>query len=151
MAKKDKSIRYYEATGRRKEAVARVRLYIAGKDKTANINGVKVKQGDMLVNNKPIQQTFPALSDKVQYLTPFKLTNNEERFAVSVLVRGGGKKGQLDAVILGFARALEKTDKETIRPILKKQGFLTRDARIRERRKVGTGGKARRVKQSPKR
>lgn len=149
--KKEKSIHYYEATGRRKEAVARVRLYIVGKDKTATIGGAKVKQGEMIVNSKPISTVFASLQEKTQYLYPFKLTNNEERFAVSILVRGGGKKGQLEAVIHGCARALEKSDKETIRPILKKEGLLTRDPRVRERRKVGTGGKARRVKQSPKR
>lgn len=70
---------------------------------------------------------------------------------MTFFVQGGGKKGQLGAIIHGLARAIEKTDKETLRPILKKAGLLTRDSRTRERRKVGTGGKARRVKQSPKR
>ncbi len=149
--KKVKNIQYYESTGRRKEAVARVRLYIVGKDKTVTINGNKLKQGQILVNQKSIDELFPSLSDKTRYLNPFKITNNEERFAVSILVKGGGKQGQLEAIIHGIARALEKTDKETIRPILKKASLLTRDPRTRERRKAGTGGKSRRVKQSPKR
>lgn len=151
MAKKTKSIHYYEAVGRRRESVARARLYICGKDKTATIGGAKVKQGEILVNKKPIDSLFPSIQDKTRYLVPFKLTSNEERFASTVLVRGGGKQGQLEAVILAFARALEKSDKETNRPLLKKAGLLRRDPRIRERRKVGTGGKSRRVKQSPKR
>lgn len=150
-AKKEKTIHYYEGTGRRKEAVARVRLYIVGKDKTATVNGAKIKQGEIVVNKKPVDTFFHSLQEKIQYLAPFKLTNNEERFAVSVLIRGGGKKGQLEALIHGVARALEKSDKETLRPLLKKEGLLTRDPRVRERRKVGTGGKSRRVKQSPKR
>ncbi len=59
--------------------------------------------------------------------------------------------GQLDAIVLGIARVLNEYDKEKYRPVLKTKGYFTRDARIRERRKVGTGGKARRKKQSPKR
>jgi len=70
---------------------------------------------------------------------------------ISVNVTGGGVMGQLDAVTHGIARALAKVDKEEFRPVLKKAGLLTRDSRIRERRKVGMGGKARRKKQSPKR
>jgi small subunit ribosomal protein S9 len=151
VAKKDKTLHFYEGVGRRKEAVARVRLYIVGKDKTATIGGAKVKQGEMVLNKKPIDVLFSSMQEKTRYLAPFKLTNNEERFAVSILVRGGGRQGQLEAVIHGIARALEKSDKETLRPLLKKEGLLTRDSRVRERRKVGTGGKARRVKQSPKR
>ena len=151
MVKKTKNILYYEAIGRRREAVARVRLYITGKDKTASVGGIKLKQGDIMVNDKPIQSVFPALFETTQYLRPFKITLTEERFAVSIHVRGGGKKGQLGAIIHGLARAIEKTDKDALRPLLKKEGMLTRDPRTRERRKVGTGGKARRVKQSPKR
>ena len=151
MVKKVKNILYYEAVGRRREAVSRVRLYIVGKDNTVTIDGLKVKKGEIIVNKKPIEQVFSSLQEKIQYLNPFKITQSEERFAVSALVKGGGKNGQLGALIHAIARALEKTDKETMRPILKKSKLLTRDSRIRERRKVGTGGKARRVKQSPKR
>jgi small subunit ribosomal protein S9 len=151
MPKKTKDIHYYEAVGRRKEAVARVRLYIVGKDKSATINGTKVKQGEIIVNKMPLNKVFPAISEKPYFTQPLKLTNNEERFAISIIVRGGGRYGQLDAISLGLARALEKVDRETFRPPLKKAGLLTRDPRVRERRKVGTGGKARRAKQSPKR
>ena len=78
------------------------------------------------------------------------LTNSLDRFAIVVKVNGGGKEGQLDAVSLGISRAMLKVDDAT-RLVLKKEGLLTRDARVRERRKVGTGGRARRKKQSPKR
>jgi len=73
------------------------------------------------------------------------------KYYVTVKVVGGGKNGQLDAVVHGIARAFDKADREKFRPPLKRAGLLTRDARVRERRKVGTGGKARRKKQSPKR
>ena len=143
---------YVESVGKRKSAIARVRLFSArGKDKSITIDGITIKQGEIFVNKKPIEQLFPSRAHKVRYLSPLKMVNAEGRFAISVLIKGGGTEGQLDALVHGLARALEKSDKETIRPTLKKAGFLTRDARIRERRKVGTGGKARRKKQSPKR
>ena len=149
--KKTKSITYYEAVGRRREAVARVRLYIVGRDKTATVGEQKIKEGEVFVNNKPADLYFPLAIHKARYLIPLELTDSLKRFAVSVLVRSGGKNGQLDAMVHGLARALEKVDKETYRPVLKKASLLTRDPRARERRKVGTGGKARRQKQSPKR
>ncbi|MBI4225967.1 30S ribosomal protein S9 [Candidatus Roizmanbacteria bacterium] len=151
MPKKTANIKYYESVGRRKEAVARVRLYILGKSNSASVGGMKIKAGEIFVNKKPISQVLPAIQEKNSYLLPLKLTQNENRFAVAIHVKGGGRTGQLDAIAHGLARAIEKADKETYRPILKKRGLLTRDARIKERRKVGTGGKARRKKQSPKR
>ncbi len=156
MAKKTKNIKYYEAIGRRKEAVARVRLYIAGKGKAITINGdkqtsLKIKAGEIYINKKPITEVFPAPQEKARYLFPLKLTDCLDRFAISILVEGGGRNGQLDAIVHGIARALNLADKESFRPIVKKYGLLTRDPRERERRKVGTGGKARRMKQSPKR
>jgi len=151
MAKKSKNLQYYESVGRRKEAVARVRLYIVGKEKTVTVNENKIKAGEVYINNKPAEKTFSKIDEKITYLKALQLTNNENRFAVSILVKGGGKNGQLESVALGIARAIEKSDKEQYRPILKKQRLLTRDSRTRERRKIGTGGKARRAKQSPKR
>lgn len=145
MAKKAKDLKYYQAIGRRKTAVARVRLYLTGS------NSLKIKPGEIIVNNKPIKEFFPDKTDQEKYPFPLKLTNNLDRFAISILVQGGGKSGQLDAIIHGLARAIEKVDRDQYRPFLKKAGLLTRDPRVRERRKVGTGGKARRVKQSPKR
>lgn len=151
MARKTKGLQYYEGVGRRKAAVARVRLYITTKEKMATLDGVKIKSGEIYVNKKPINVFFPSAAERSKYLMPLKATANLERFGISIFLDGGGKSGQMDAIILGISRALERSNKEQYRPILKKQGFLKRDARIRERRKVGTGGKARRAKQSPKR
>jgi len=151
MVRKIKDLKYYEAVGRRKEAVAVVRLYIVGKDKDVTVQGNKIKAGELFFNKKPIEVAFPLAYQKAQYLLPLKLTNNLDRFAISIISSGGGINGQLDAIILGLSRAIQIIDRETFRPVLKKQGLLTRDPRARERRKVGTGGKARRQKQSPKR
>jgi len=150
MARKSEKIKYYEGIGRRKSAVARVRLYIVGKQKEISFADLKIKTGEIYVNKKPINQYFPGEVAKIKYTQPLKLTESLDRFAISVQVKGGGKTGQLDAVIHGISRALELVDKN-YRPILKKKDLLTRDARVKERRKVGTGGKARRKKQSPKR
>jgi len=151
MVKKTKNVQYYEGVGRRKTSIATVRMYIVGKDKTAQVGDRKMKVGEIMVNDMRIEEVFPALHQKVQYLRPFKIAGAEDRFCVTVHVRGGGVNGQLDAVVHGISRALEKTDKEAIRPLLKKEVLLKRDPRARQRRKVGTGGKARRAKQSPKR
>lgn len=150
MRKKSATLKYYEATGRRKSATARVRLYLVSKEKEVDISGIKIKKGEIYVNKKPAEVYFPNETAKIRYLLPLKLTNSLDRFAISVQVKGGGKNGQLEAMILGISRALVLVNKE-FRPILKKEKLLTRDARVRERRKPGTGGKARREKQSPKR
>ncbi len=151
MAKKTKDVQYYEGIGRRKRSIARVRLHLVSKDKIAAVGDKKLKAGEIYLNDKPIQQTFPSLHEKEYYSIPLKLTNSLDRFAVTVKISGGGKKGQLDAIVHGLSRALELVDKETFRPLLKKEGLLTRDPRKKERRKVGKGGKARKAKQSPKR
>lgn len=150
MAKKTLQPKYYEGIGRRKSSTARVRLYVLAKESELSLSEAKIKKGEIFVNTKNITTFFPSEIEKKRYTLPLSLTENEKRFAISVHIRGGGKSSQLDALILGLARALEISDK-TYRPILKKDGLLSRDARIKERRKVGTGGKARRQKQSPKR
>ncbi|MFA9288800.1 MAG: 30S ribosomal protein S9 [Weeksellaceae bacterium] len=150
MVKKTKALKYYEAVGRRKESVARVRLYITAKDNTAAIADQTVKAGEILVNNALIDRLYPLNADKMRYMLPLTLTNAADRFAVSIRVSGGGKKGQLDAIMHGLSRALVLVDEEN-KSLLKTQGLMTRDSRKKERRKVGTGGKARRQKQSPKR
>jgi len=119
MPKKTKEIKYYQAVGRRKESVAIVRLYIVGKNESVDVDNLKIKRGEIFVNGKPIESIFNSIDEKTIYLRPLKLTENQDRFAISIKVSGGG--------------------------------LLTRDPRTRERRKVGTGGKARREKQSPKR
>jgi small subunit ribosomal protein S9 len=151
MAKKEKNIQYYEATGRRKEAIARVRLYIATKAKDVTIKGVKVGQGQIMVNEKPVEQYAPNAYDKQRILKPLLMTNNDARFAVTIKTVGGGKNGQIEAIAHGISRALCLVDSEEYRPTLKSHGMLKRDPRARQRRMVGTGGKARRAKQSPKR
>ncbi len=150
MAKKKTEQTYFEGIGRRKSAVARVRLYLVDGKSDMMVNKIKIKKGDVLVNSKTAQEYFPHAYQKVAYEKPFALTETVARFAVVAKVVGGGTESQLEAVSLGASRALLKVD-DSLRPSLKKEGLLTRDSRIRERRKVGTGGKARRKKQSPKR
>jgi len=134
---KTKKPAYIYAIGRRRTATARVRLYR--------------KKGDILVNDKPITQYFPGELNAQLYLEPLRVCNLIDKYSATIKVAGSGKKGQLGAVIHGLARTLDKVDKDKFHSLLKKKGFLTRDPRARERRKIGTGGKARRQKQSPKR
>lgn len=146
----DSSLSYYEAVGRRREATARVRLYVV-KDGSVKIGDVEVAKGAIVVNGRPAENYFPGEVYKKMYQEPFRTTNTMNRFAISVKVTGGGLVGQLGAVIHGISRALEKVDKDKFRPILKKRGFMKRDPRAKERRKAGRAGKARARKQSPKR
>lgn len=128
---------YTEGVGRRKQAVARVRIY-----KT---------EGDFIVNNCLVSDYFADIPlAKKRYNLPFELTKTQDVFAVTIKVEGSGKTAQLDAVIHGLARALEKYDPQ-FRTFLKEQDLLTRDPRAKETRKPGRGGKARRKRQSPKR
>jgi small subunit ribosomal protein S9 len=141
---------YVFAVGRRREAVARVRLYQSLKE-DQKFGETPVKKGDILVNAMPATEYFSGEVNRYLYSEPLRITNTQNKFTWTIQVDGGGKAGQLKAVIAGIANALNKLDKDAYRATLKKKGFLTRDARVRERRKVGTGGKARREKQSPKR
>lgn len=142
---------YMYATGRRKEAVARVRLYKYVKEDLV-WGDMPVKKGEILINEKPITEYFSGIVERHLYTEPLRITNaHQNNYAFTIKVAGGGPAGQLDAVIAGISNVLQKLDPEKYRPILKKNGFLTRDARIRQRRNIGTGGKARRQKQSPKR
>lgn len=125
------STKYTFAVGRRKSASARVRLY----------KGV----GENMINGKKIIEKLAELAK------PFKLTDTEGKYFFTAKVAGGGKEGQVEAIIHGIARAFVKLNPEKFRVILKKNNLLTRDSRERQRRMVGTGGKARRKKQSPKR
>jgi len=128
---------YIYAIGRRKSSSARVRLYKGKKES--------------LVNGELIGKYFPGAVMRAKWEKPFILTKTLSNYYVTVKVVGGGKMGQLDATVLGISRALNLLDRDKFRPPLKKAGLLTRDARVRERRMVGKGGKARRKKQSPKR
>ncbi len=124
------------AVGRRKNASARVRLFKGKGESTAN--GVS------------IDKYFPGPVNYDVWSRPFRVLDVSDRYYVSAKVVGGGKKGQVDAVAHAIAKALVKENAEFKKP-LREAGLLTRDARVRERRKVATGGKARRKKQSPKR
>ncbi len=135
--KKTNNKGYIFAIGRRKEAVARVRLF-AGK-------------GETLVNGKPIAKYFSTEIQKSYYEKPFRLTKTESKYFATIKVDGSGKKGQLDAVVHGLSAALNLANKEEYRPILKSANLLTRDARVKERHKYGRAQKARKGKQSPKR
>ncbi|KKP60041.1 MAG: 30S ribosomal protein S9 [Candidatus Roizmanbacteria bacterium GW2011_GWA2_34_18] len=151
MAKKTKDINYYEAVGRRKQSVARVRLYLPKKKGEVLVNKLNIKAGEIYINGKSLEKSALKSYEKNFLSLPLTLTKNQDRFAVSILISGGGTTGQLDAMVHGIARALLIVDNETYRPLLKANGLLTRDPRKKETRKVGTGGKARRMKQSPKR
>lgn len=140
---------YVFATGRRKEAVARIRLYEAVREGLMWGERV-ISKGDIIVNEKPIAEYFSGDVMQARYTEPFRVANLVNKHTFTIRVAGGGPSGQLDACVAGIANVLSKLNPET-RDLLKKKGFLTRDSRIRERRKVGTGGKARRAKQSPKR
>lgn len=145
-----KKYSYYAAVGRRKESSARVRLCI-GLDGVVTLKDRVLKHGDIIVNGRPIEQYFAGEVAKKIYLEPFRTTNTIGRFAVIATIIGGGLMGQMDAFIHGASRALVLVDKEKFHAILKKRGFMTRDARTRERRKAGFAQKARARKQSPKR
>lgn len=150
MDAKNKKRDFIYAIGRRREAVARVRLYEHIKD-DLSWNDTPVKKGDILVNGKLITEVFGDAIRRHIYAEPFRVTNTANRYAITVKVDGGGLNGQLQAIVHGISQALALVEDKKHRTVLKTKGFLTRDARVRERRKVGTGGKARRAKQSPKR
>ncbi|MFH2085708.1 MAG: 30S ribosomal protein S9 [bacterium] len=135
---------YTYAVGRRKTANARVRIY-----NSATVPGSDGVQ--MTVNGKPAEVYFPGETAKATYRKPFIITETLTKMSVSVVVAGSGKMGQLDATVHGIARALSLLDRDKYRATLKTAGLLTRDARAKQRRMIGTGGKARRTKQSPKR
>ena len=131
--------KYVYAVGRRKTAVAQVRIY----------NKDKATEKDYIVNGKVMNEYFPTSHEWDFFKEPIILTGSEGKVAVSVLVKGGGLSGQAQAIRLGIARALTKIDKD-LRPILKSSGLLTRDARVVERKKPGLR-KARRRPQWSKR
>jgi len=125
----------YQATGRRKTSVARVRL-IPG-------------EGRIIVNGKPVEQYFPSPMMRASLILPLELTNAADKYDAVVLVHGGGISSQAGAIRHGIARALLEVDSE-FRPTLKKAGLLTRDPRMKERRKYGLK-KARKAPQFSKR
>ncbi len=124
-----------QATGRRKESTARVRLRDGG--------------GQMTLNGKALEVYFPTMAQRMRVMEPLQLTNTQGRYDIDAKLEGGGVTGQVDALRLGISRALVELDPE-LRPTLKKSGLLTRDARRVERKKYGLR-KARRAPQYTKR
>jgi small subunit ribosomal protein S9 len=122
-------------TGRRKEAIARVR--------------VRPGEGKIVVNDRPFDEYFPIDAQRNAVLAPLEQTGKRNDFDIVILVQGGGCRGQADACKLGIARALKKMD-DTLTPGLRDTGMLTRDSRMKERKKYGLRG-ARRGTQFSKR
>jgi small subunit ribosomal protein S9 len=124
-----------QSTGRRKTSVARVRLYDGN--------------GEYTLNGRTLTDYFPDPELRRRIQEAFKVTDLEKRYDVSATLEGGGTTGQSDALRLGIARGLIAIDPE-LRPVLKKEGMLTRDSRMVERKKYGLR-KARRAPQFTKR
>ena len=120
---------YYWGTGRRKTAVARVRI--------------RPGEGKFLINKREIDVYFPEDRDRNDVTAPLKATNTLSKFDVFANVKGGGPSGQAGAVLLGVARALRKAD-ATLEHSLRDGGYLTRDSRMVERKKYGQRGARRR-------
>ena len=136
MAKTAKDKTYFYGTGRRKNAVARIRL----------LPGT----GKITVNDRELDQYFGLDTLKLIIHQPLVATANESKFDIFCNVHGGGLSGQAGAIRHGISRALLQADEEAYRPILKKAGFLTRDSRMKERKKYGLK-KARKASQFSKR
>ena len=127
---------YFYGTGRRKKSVARVRVYSNG-------------TGKITINDRDIDEYFGLETLKLIVRQPLALTGTEEKFDIVCRVNGGGVTGQAGAIRHGLSRAILQFDEE-LRPTLKKAGFLTRDPRMKERKKYGLKG-ARRAPQFSKR
>lgn len=117
------SAQYYEGIGRRKRASARVRLFPGG-------------TGQLTINDKEGRDYLPRVGDVDILLEPLAVVGQENHYDITVIVKGGGISGQRDAIKLGVARALLKIDPD-MRPNLKGGDYLTRDARVKERKKPG--------------
>lgn len=129
--------KYTEAVGRRKVASARVRIYEG--------------QGDLVINDTLIADYFSGVRNAPAiYMKPFELTGSKGKFAVTAKIAGSGIDAQLEALVNGIAKALVAFNPD-FRTFLKPAGLLKRDDRMKETRKMGMGGKARRKRQSPKR
>lgn len=127
---------YFQDTGRRKTAIAQVRLVPGG-------------GGAIVVNGTPYEELFPRLAHRQHIIKPLTLTESTSKYSVMVKVAGGGVAGQAYAIAHGIARALVDAD-ESLKPVLRQNGLLTRDSRVKERKKTGLK-RARKAPQSPKR
>lgn len=145
----EKSAKYFEGIGRRKTSVARVRLVKIASSKDKNGSKKQIDHTFFMVNNKLFTEYFPKGEFQSLVIEPLEKLKLLGKFQISVKVAGGGIKGQSEAVRLGIARALIKYEPE-FRSELKSYGFLTRDPRMKERKKYGLK-KARRAAQWSKR
>jgi len=124
-----------QATGRRKESVARVRLHDGS--------------GQVVLNGRALEDFLPTMAARIRVMEPLNITQTQGRYDIDATLEGGGTTGQADALRLGISRALIALEPE-LRPALKKAGMLTRDSRIVESKKYGLR-KARRAPQYTKR
>jgi len=136
MAKKTSTNTYIYALGRRKAAVATVKLFTG--------------KGESTINGLSLEKYFPTKTEKIVYEKPFNITKTLGKYHFVSKILGGGKTGQVQALSLAISRCLIKIN-ELLKSDLRTAGLLTVDSRVKERRMVGTGGKSRRQKQSPKR
>jgi len=113
---------YFSGTGRRKTAIAQVKLFPGG--------------GAIVVNGKPYEELFPRTEHRRQIMQPMAVTDNTGKYNAVIKTSGGGVSGQSGAISHGIARALAKAD-ESLKPRLRQYGLLTRDARVKERKKPG--------------
>lgn len=118
----NKQERYFYATGKRKSAVCRVRLFPGA--------------GAIVINGKPFEEVFTRQTWQDTILEPLKVTQLQKNYNASIKVAGGGISGQAQAIRHGIARALLAANEE-LRPVLRKAGLLTRDSRVKERKKYG--------------
>lgn len=136
MAEETKKNGVVATIGRRKEALAKVRL--------------SPGNGQITINGNPIAEYFLGPIFQKIYSKPLEVTKTLGKYSISIKVEGGGRVAQLGAVVHGIARAVAQAE-PALKVALKKEKFLTRDARVKERRKYGHAQKARAMKQSPKR
>ena len=113
------------ATGRRKTSIARIQMRPGG--------------GSITVNDRPMEEYFPTVQLQNSLLYPLHLADSAQKFDINIIAHGGGTNGQVGAVRLALSRALLKVDAE-LRPTLKAEGLLTRDPRMKERKKAGQPG-----------
>jgi len=117
------STSFFSGTGRRKTSIARVRL-LAG-------------EGEIVVNGRSLEEHFGAAVNLAEIMMPFRVTGTEGRYNAMIKVEGGGYQGQAGAIAHGIARALLESDPEGMRVQLRQAGLLTRDPRMKERKKYG--------------
>jgi small subunit ribosomal protein S9 len=119
------AVEYFIGTGRRKTAVARVRL--------------KKGTGQIVINERVFTEFFPRERDRIEVVKPLRASEKDKEYDVIAKVEGGGLAGQAGAMQLGIARALVKAH-ESLDAVLREHGFLTRDSRMKERKKYGQPG-----------